>query len=111
MIKTKNILENLKEDLLKKGPQASWDWEADYRFAIIIKDYKSAEIIKQVIESNGVTAIRYAAVQSTGITKKRLNFLRKLKRTGVVKSYWSGLGRGAYSQFGIRRVRCYELIK
>ena len=101
---------SLYEDMKNNGGrQESWDWESDYRFALIINDVESANLIRKACDSSSVTVFRYAAVRSTGITQKRLSCLRQLVKKQLVDSYWSGLGEGAVSQYNLRRVRTYAV--
>ena len=101
---------SLYEDMKNNGGrQESWDWESDYRFALIINDVESANLIRKACDSSSVAVFRYAAVRSTGITQKRLSCLRQLVKKQLVDSYWSGLGEGAVSQYNLRRVRTYAV--
>lgn len=99
------LLSDLEENL----DQSSWDWEADYRFAIAAGDTKSAEIIKEAIDSSAPTALRFVLVRSTGITKKRLRVMNGLIKMKLVTAYWLGTGDGGRSEFGISRVKIYTL--
>jgi hypothetical protein len=98
------------DDLRKNGDQASWDWEADERFAHMIGDLEAADMIRQAIDSVSTIFHRYTAVHVTGITQKRLRALRRLGRQGFIKTGWIGTGPGGYNEFGVRRSRWYRLV-
>ena len=98
------------KDLKTNGTQFSWDLPADERYAKIIGDSTSEELIHRAVHSYSIMTSRLAAVESTGITPKRLRALRKLIKLGLVESYWEGLGAGGRSEFGVGRVRSYSLV-
>ena len=105
-----NILDELVKDLKTNGTQFSWDLPADERFAKIIGDSESEELINRAVHSSSIMIARLAAVESTGITPKRLQALRRLVKLGLVESYWQGVGFGGRNDFGVGRVRCYSLV-
>lgn len=110
-MKKTNLIEIfLLNDLKENVSQSSWDWEADLRFAYAI-DHPKKKLIEDVVNSETVWPIRYGILKSTGITAKRLRYLRKLVNKKLVISYWIGSGWGGQSEFGLKRVRNYRLIK
>ena len=102
------IEQNLINDLKSNGEQSSWDWDADARFAKIIGDEKSEQIILAAIKSGAPSAIRFETVHQTGVPKKRLRYLRGLVKKGVATAYWEGLGEGGKNTFGVNRLRVYK---
>lgn len=98
-------------DLVENGPQSSWDWGADLRFAQALENEEAAKIIKAVIESDGVQLIREAYMKSGEVKKvheQRLTALRRLTQANLAVSFWQGLGDGAVSDFGINKIRVWE---
>jgi len=100
----------LLRDLKENGIQTSWDWESDLRFARILGEEDHAETLKMAIDSPVVIARRWAVVDSTGIPKKRLRYLRQLVNEGTVESGWMGTGEGGINELGVGRIRWYEAI-
>src|SRR5215475_2819192 len=96
--------------LLARLPTTSWDWEADEAFAQFLGREDAASEIRRAIDSASVVAIRIVYFEMYGgeIQRLRLRRLRELQAEGKVASYWLGLGPGAFSEFGARRVRGYD---
>lgn len=94
-----------------RGMQDSWDWPADYRFAVALNLSKEADMINACIESRSVTFFRMAGMYTVkkSITLKRLQALRELIKLGFVRTEWRGLGQFGFNDFGVRRTRAYFL--
>ena len=93
--------------------QSSWDWEADYRFALAVDANDEAEILSSLFNATTVFPIQIA-IHKRFIGKlknRRLRALRNLQRQGLVGSRWLGTGYGGYSEFGARRIKTWWLIK
>ncbi len=90
------------------GITSSWDWLMDLKFAKEIKDKKVVEILEHIGGSVLSMNVHYQYVKYT-ITNRRLKGLRKLVNMGLVKSYWVGTGYGGRADFGINRLRGYEI--
>jgi hypothetical protein len=96
-------------DLENNGSQASIDLEADARFAKIIGDKISEQIIIKAIE-NGTTGLpKDAELIQTHITDKRLRVLNGLVKMKLVKAHWVGTNVGGTKALGVNRVRIYTL--
>ena len=103
--------------LLQEAPgnmTTSWDWEMDLKFAREIGAEEFAKDIKLLLKSNSPSPLRIIfwdqAIRPT-ITKRRLRALRKLVEEGLVITSWVGTERGGYTDFGVRRIRGYELVE
>lgn len=99
----------LLSDLKENHAQGSWDWPADERFAEHL-GCDSEYLMSETINSVAVAPIR-AAVATTWkkVTQRRLRALRGLVRKGLAESYWMGTGWGGKTDFGITRVRMYDV--
>ena len=104
------ILKDMKET---KTGQASWDWEADLRFAKSVKGENEVEILNLLMNSHTVFPILISTHKEfiTKLKNRRLRALRKLEQQGLVYSGWRGTGEGGFSEFGTRRVKSWHLIK
>jgi hypothetical protein len=101
----------LLQDLKENGPQCSWDWPADLRFAKHAGDANATELYEWAVESTLVLPLLLYEVQLRGryINQRRLRALRLLVRTGKVKSHWGGMGENGVYYFGVNRTRVYSL--
>lgn len=98
----------LLDDLRENHAQSSWDWPADERFAEHVGD--GDNLITESMESGAPSAFRIAAAKTwERITQRRLRALRALVKRGLVVAFWSGTGPGGFTDFGVRRVRTYDL--
>lgn len=102
------------QDMRKHGSQGAWDWEADLRFARAIG--ASADLIQDcqsLLKSQAPFPLLIAfhrQIIRQPITLRRGRALRKLVRSGKAKSYWLGTGPYGRVEFGVNRVRHYELV-
>ena len=91
-----------------QGITSSWDWEMDLKFAEEIGDDLAVDFIKGLRGS--VLSIQdHDRYVRSRITARRLRVLRKLVSMGLVKSYWVGTGHGGRADFGVNRLRGYEI--
>ena len=91
-----------------QGITSSWDWEMDLKFAEKIGDEDAVNLLKEL--GGSVLAIReHDRYIRPTITARRLRALRKLVDMGLVRSYWVGTGYGGRADFGINRLRGYEI--
>lgn len=84
--------------------QTSWDWEADYKFAIYLRS-DMAEIIKDVIDSQdtqiSLRMVTWKSMWYRPVTQLRLKALKELVELSFVEAGWLGLGHGSKSEFGL----------
>lgn len=93
------------------GPQGSWHWDADARFARAIGDHGAAGVIEDAYSHAYLLTYQLAAMYSVRhIKRRRLRALRKLVKQGLVKAHWRGTGPGGATEFGTNRVRQYGLV-
>lgn len=91
-----------------QGITSSWDWEMDLKFARKIGNEDAVDILEKLGAS--VLSIRdHDRYIRPMITSRRLRALRKLVNMGLVRSYWVGTGYGGRADFGINRLRGYEI--
>lgn len=111
MAKRNDIDRWLYEDIKEHGPQSSWDWEAELRFARFVGDTHAAEWIEKAVDSKAPTGLRCAVVESVyqRVHRQRLEGLRRLKARGIVTASWIGGGAGCWYELGVRRFRLYQL--
>ena len=98
------------KDLDKYIIQGSWDWEADYRFALAFGTSEEIKAIQDLNDSSSVAAFRvkfWELYVKKKITSKRLRALRSLVNQKLIKSWWIGTGPGGASEFGVNRTRAY----
>lgn len=102
----------LLDDLIKRHSQASWDWEADCRFAKYLKRTDDVELIRETLHSGAPGPIRIGcSTLWKPITQRRLRGLRELVKAKLACAGWIGLGPGALNEFGVRRSRYYYALK
>ncbi len=102
------ILKSMEETRLG---QSSWDWEADYRFAIAINAKNEIEILENLLKSDAPFPVQIAVHKGCigKLKNRRLKALRNLTKQGLINSHWLGTGYGGYSEFGIRRIKTWYL--
>ena len=104
----KFLLANLKAN----GPQSSWDWQADHRFALAAGLTEEAEKIRLVLRSHAPTIFRDEVMFSVKHVKtRRLRALQALVKKGLVRSAWVGTGAGGKNEFSVNRCRAYFLVE
>jgi hypothetical protein len=95
------------------GMAGSWDWAADHRFAVAVGDTEAAAFLERLLDRNaGGVAPRLMDAHDAyvgHITRRRVRALGALVRAGEAEAWWSGLGVGGRSFYGIGRVRTYQL--
>lgn len=102
------------QDLQQHGDQASWDWQADLRFAWAIG--ASAELIQDIqklLNSTAPYALRIMAHRELiyrPITARRVRALRKLVKLGRARASWCGTGPQGVIDFGVGRTRRYSAL-
>ncbi len=101
----------LLNDLQENGPQASWDWPADMRFAQHVGDTDTAQLLEWAIHSQTVLPVLIATVKLHGewVKQRRLRALRLLAHMGKVQAKWDGMGERGVHDFGVSRTRVYYL--
>jgi hypothetical protein len=103
----------LKADMRKHGAQASWNWEADLRFAEFIDDAIAVDCLKTLLGSAAPFPLQIASHRAcvTRTKRRRLRALRFMKDIGIVETGWIGTGEGGATEFGPRRIRYYGLVE
>lgn len=99
-------------DLAEHGQQASWDWEADRRWARMKGDREMVGCLDHLLANTGVAVQRvnyHDAYIRQRVTLPRLKALRRLVRDGECVSYWMGAGEGSRASYGVGRIRVYRL--
>lgn len=96
------------------GLTASWDWEADVRFARAAGFAPElVEVLEEWLRADtrlpGVLLIYYQVVRPR-VTRRRLRALRQLVAAGLVRSSWCGTGECGQTDFGVNRMRSYCLV-
>jgi len=112
--KKEEVLNWLRDDLKQCEIQTSWDWDADYRFAMQFGSESEKKAIKEFYFSKSIAGIKIAVWCETirgTITRKRLNALNELVAQGYAKKWWSGTGGGGMYEIGVNRVRAYGLSR
>lgn len=99
------------KDMQNKGPQGSWDWEADHRFAKAVGDLTAVSDLERIMacELDAAAFIGHKRLVRKRITERRLRALRKLVAQGTVYADWRGTGPGGKNRFGVNRCRAYFL--
>lgn len=91
-----------------QGITSSWDWEMDLKFAREIGDEDVVDLLKEL--GGSVLAFReYNRCIRPTVTARRLRALRELVKKGMVRSHWVGTGYGGRADFGVNRLRGYEI--
>lgn len=104
----------LLQDLQENGPQESWDWPADERFArCAMQDAAVADLLHACIESHTVVPVLIDTVRiyADHVRRRRLRALRFLIKQGKVKAQWAGTGERGVHNFGVNRARDYRLVQ
>ena len=114
MTQLEKDIEFLREDLQKNHNQNSWDWEADFRFAVhrgISGEEKGCA--KDLLRGKCVAYFAYVAHKKVlgKYQKARLRALREMVHRWEVKSAWVGTGHNGKIEWGVNRVRSYRLLK
>lgn len=101
----------LLQDLAEHGPQTSWDWPADWRFAQAIEDREAAAFYKWAVtaEVAHIRLIDAVRVYGKPLVERRLRALQFLVKQGKVEAAWAGTGEMGVHTFGINRARVYSL--
>jgi hypothetical protein len=91
------------------GMQCTWDYEADYRFAIYAGDKIAIETLTKIFKSNAPAPfiIFFHDVSCRKIKSRRLRALRYLKKAGFLRSVWSGF----FMMGDLIRVNNYYLLE
>jgi hypothetical protein len=103
-------------DMRKHGPQASWDWEADLRFAQAISDDEAVKDCQELLRSANrgsiwpLLIIAHQELVGKRITRRRVRALRRLVQERRAKAFWLGTGPQGRADFGVGRVRHYKLL-
>jgi len=95
---------------LANESQASWDIDADGRFAKFI-GHPNADIITRSWEI-GITYFVFQAWRAAGgeqVKRLRLTRLREMIADGKVVAEWRGTGEGGRTEWSVGRVRAYFL--
>ena len=101
--------------LLREAPggiTTSWDWQMDLKFSREVGDNEAVEDLEALLKSGSPhprLIIFWDRVIRPNITRRRLRALRQLVCEGLVVTDWAGTGPGGYTDFGVRRIRGYEL--
>lgn len=96
--------------LAQHGTCSSWDFDADYNFAVQFGTNDEKELIQDAMRSSAPFSHIIAVWENCwkkSITERRLKALRVLVQHGFARSTWTGLGEGSYNSFGRSRVRSY----
>lgn len=103
----------LLQDLAEHGPQTSWDWPADWRFAKFLGDKEAIEFYEWALrgESRHVVLIATVRLYGKRLVERRLRALQFLVKQGKVEAAWAGTGEMGVHTFGINRARVYSLKK
>lgn len=91
--------------------QAAWDFNADYKFAMKI-GFEDVGTIRDAMYSNAPFPLIVSVWKmhwDKQVTQRRLRVLRALVKKKFVKAYWIGMGVGSKHEFGLNRMRHYEL--
>lgn len=102
------------QDMQQHGGQAAWDWQADLRFAWAVG--AKADVIQDIqtaLNSTAPFALRIMAYRQLihkTITQRRVRALRELVKQGNARASWCGTGPQGVTDFGVNRVRHYDLV-
>ena len=99
-------------ELCLRDYASSWDWEADYRLCVALEDDRLIELADALLDSNAPSAVRIVVHNHGGLERirvMRLRGLQELVKLGIAETFWSGLGPGGRTDFGLNRVKVYSL--